>query len=44
MKREAKEENDDPSLSAGKKDQPTLGGQTTVPGTMFDGQPEVSLC
>ena len=42
MKREAKEENDNPSLSAGQKDQPTQAGWTTVPGTMFDGRPEVS--
>ena len=44
MKREAKEENNNPSLSAGEKDQPTQGGQTIVPGTMFDGRPEVSSC
>ena len=42
MKRDAKEENDDPSYSIGQKDRPTQARWTTVPETMFDGWPEVS--
>ena len=41
-KRDAKEKDSDPSYSVGQKDQPTQARWTTVPGTMFNGQPEVS--
>ena len=34
----------DPSCSVGQKDWPTLARWNTVPGTMFNGQPEVSFC
>ena len=42
MKRDTKEEDGDPSYSIGQKDRPTQARWTTVPGTMFNGQPEVS--
>ena len=42
MKRDAKEEDGDPSYSVGQKDQPTQARWTTVPGTMSNGRPEVS--
>ena len=41
-KRDAKEEDGDPSYFVGQKDQPTQARWTAVPGTMFNGQPEVS--
>ena len=40
---DAKEEDGDPSYSVGQKDQPTQARWTTVPGTMFNGRPEVSF-
>ena len=42
MKRDAKEEDGDPNYSIGQKDRPTQARWMTVPGTMFNGQPEIS--
>ena len=42
VERDAKEEDGDSSYSVGQKDQPTQARWTTVPGTMFNGRPEVS--